>query len=152
MVRLCTGSLICVALVTACCGGASSSSTTYSEYHSSYLTKVVKPKPLMKLSIPLLHPSAEGDTALLRGMLVVQRHCLYIVSGDRKTLPAFATFDTKWDDQALDLVVRGRHFKLHRLYSFGGGLVVGPATTLNWVVPPHPSCVLSPVWIVSSIS
>jgi len=104
--------------------------------------------PSVKLA--LLPPSREGNAALKVGRLEVDGPCLYVVGADgSRTIPAFMTFDTRWENG--ELVVESKRFRPGQTIHLGGGEINSKIADLAWVQQPDPSCTAPSYWITSFI-
>lgn len=103
--------------------------------------------------LPLLSPSRIGPAVAAPGTLEVEGRCLYLrARNDTRTLPLFATFDTRWNREAGALEVENDMFRPGETVTLGGGPLDAIPPDLRWVQPPDPSCRSDQMFIVYSIS
>ena len=108
---------------------------------------VAKP---IEVRLALLPPSREGDAAATVGTLAVDGPCLYLKHDDgSRTLPAFMTFDTRWQDGAV--IVGDRRFRPGQRVTLGGSEVNGAVANMAWVQAPDPGCDTARIWVTVSI-
>lgn len=97
---------------------------------------------------PLVLYSAGADAmqALVRGRLVRDTDCLYIVADDgSRWLAAFPAQATRWQEDPPAVVYRGRTVAVGSDVELSGG----EGGALEWVKPPAPTCDASQIWIVA---
>jgi hypothetical protein len=103
--------------------------------------------------LPLLPPSRIGTAAAAPGTLEVDGRCLYLrVMNGTRTLPVFATFDTRWNRAAGVLEVENVTFRPGDAVTLGGGPLNPIPADLRWVQPPDPSCRGDQAFVVYSIT
>src|SRR5688572_806234 len=72
--------------------------------------------------LPLLPPSRIGTAVAAPGTLEVDGRCLYLrAKNGTRTLPLFATFDTRWNRTAGVLQVGSDTFRPGETVTLGGG-------------------------------
>lgn len=107
-------------------------------------------EPIADVRLALLPPSREGDAALTIGRLAVEGPCLYLIRDDgTRTMPAFITFDTRWENGAL--VVGDRRFVVGQRVKLGGGEVNGAVANMVWTQAPDRTCATAKLWVTVSV-
>jgi hypothetical protein len=103
--------------------------------------------------LPLLPPSRIGTAVAAPGTLEVDGRCLYLRGKNgTRTLPLFATFDTRWNRAAGALEIEQSTFRPGDTVTLGGGPLQTIPADLRWVQPPDPSCRGDQAFIVYSIT
>jgi hypothetical protein len=103
--------------------------------------------------LPLLPPSRIGTAVAAPGTLEVEGRCLYLrAKNGTRTLPLFATFDTRWNRAAGVLQIEQSTFRPGDTVTLGGGPLQTIPADLKWVQPPDPSCRADQAFIVYSMT
>ena len=91
-----------------------------------------------------------GDDAAMGGTLVIDERCLYVENtdpgGTKRWLVAFGNRGTSWDEESHSVHLPWGTFRNGDQIQFGGGEGGDPAS-LNWAVPPDPSCDMTRWWV-----
>lgn len=102
--------------------------------------------------LPLLPPSNLGPAAGAMGTLEVDGPCLYLrARNGMRTLPLFATFDTRWNRSAGTLEVGTRTFRAGDAVLLGGAPSEGLPKGVTWVQAPDPKCNTERTFIAHSV-
>jgi hypothetical protein len=101
----------------------------------------------------LYRASAVTHQALVRGSLLLEDGCLYIVSPEgERWIAAFPSPGTRWNPEQLAVHVGIETVRLGERRRFSGGEVRNRKPTIDWMTPPAESCKGSSVWMVSAVS
>ena len=137
--------LVVLLAIAGCSGGTTGEQPT---------TRAAEPAaPASEVRVPLL-PSG-GGTHLVGapGVLEVVGPCLYLrAPNDMRTLPAFATANTRWNASRGWLEVGERTFRPGQNVILGGSPVRTLEPTLPWVQAPDPRCDASGAFIAYTIA
>lgn len=137
---------------------ANDATTATSTATSTATTTVAYPPPSSAVEgpdvrLPLLQPSRVGPAVAAPGTLEVDGPCLYLrAMNDTRTLPVFATFDTRWNRATGALEIEGQTFRPGDSVTLGGGPLERVPANMNWVQPPDASCRRDQMFVVYTIS
>ena len=106
-----------------------------------------------EVQLPRIPPSRVGPAVAAPGTLEVDGRCLYLrAMNDTRTLPVFATFDTRWNRATGALEVEGQTFRPGESVTLGGGPLEKVPANMNWVQAPDASCRGDQMFVVYTIS
>jgi hypothetical protein len=136
-------------LALACTTNDATTTTTAAE--STPPPSVAAEGPDVRLA--LLPPSRIGTAAAAPGTLEVEGRCLYLRAMDgTRTLPLFATFNTRWNRAAGVLEVENHTFRPGDAVTLGGGPLETVPANMQWVQAPDPGCRRDRMFVVYTIS
>lgn len=139
-------------LATGCTGGSDVTATAAeSTPPPSSTTTAAAEGPDVRLA--LLPPSRLGLSVAAPGTLEVEGRCLYLrMRNGSRTLPIFATFDTRWNRTQGVLEVGDRSFRPGDAVTLGGSPHDAPPANVAWVQAPDPGCRGDQAFIAYSIT
>src|SRR5215212_1028442 len=122
--------------VAACSGGATG------EQQTTRAAEPAAPQAAASgVRVPLLLSGGPSPLVGATGVLEVDGPCLYLrAPNGTRTLPAFATPDTRWNASQGWLEVGERRFRPGQTVSLGGSPARALSPTLPWVQAPDPTC------------
>lgn len=143
--------LVVLLVIAGCSGGATGEQGT--------TTGAAEPSPApasqapaSEVRVPLLPSGGPSHQVGAPGVLEVDGPCLYLrAPNGTRTLPAFATANTRWNASQGALEVGGRTFRPGQSVRLGGSPAQPLPPTLPWVQAPDPRCDASIAFIAYEI-
>ena len=109
--------------------------------------------PASTVRVPLLAPGGPHHQVAAAGTLEVEGPCLYLrAPNGTRTLPVFATANTRWNAAEGWLEVGDRKFRPGETVRLGGSPAQPLPPSLPWLQAPDPSCERSAGFIAYEIS